>query len=98
MSVLAGQPVAHRREGGTRVRVGRVPAGRTPGDHRGHCERFASRVMDAWAYRNGIQLDFIRFGKPVENSFIKRFNGRLRDECLNVYVFFTLNYVRKELA
>lgn len=54
--------------------------------------------MDAWAYRNGIQLDFIRFGKPVENSFIKRFNGRLRDECLNVYVFFTLNYVRKELA
>ncbi len=31
---------------------------------------FASRVMDAWASRHGIQLDFIRPGKPVENGFI----------------------------
>lgn len=59
---------------------------------------FASRVMDAWAYRHGIQLDFIRPGKPVENSFIESFNGRLRDECLNVEVFFTLEDVRETLA
>ena len=59
---------------------------------------FASRVMDAWAYRHGIQLDFIRPGKPVENSFIESFNGRLRDECLNVHVFFTLDDVREKLA
>jgi transposase InsO family protein len=36
---------------------------------------FASRVMDAWVYRHGIQLDFIRPGKPVENGFIESFNG-----------------------
>jgi putative transposase len=59
---------------------------------------FASRVMDAWAYRHGIQLDFIRPGKPVENGFIESFNGRLRDECLNVEVFFTLEDVRAKLA
>ena len=59
---------------------------------------FASRVMDAWAYRHGIQLDFIRPGKPVENGFIESFNGRLRDECLNVEVFFTLDVVREKLA
>lgn len=59
---------------------------------------FASRVMDAWAYRHGIQLDFIRPGKPVENGFIESFNGRLRDECLNVHVFFTLDDVREKLA
>jgi putative transposase len=59
---------------------------------------FASRVMDAWAYRHGIQLEFIRPGKPVENGFIERFNGRLRDECLNVEVFFTLDDVREKLA
>ena len=59
---------------------------------------FASRVMDAWAYRHGIQLEFIRPGKPVENGFIERFNGRLRDECLNVEVFFTLDDVREQLA
>lgn len=59
---------------------------------------FASRVMDAWAYRHGILLDFIRPGKPVENSFIESFNGRLRDECLNVHVFCTLDDVREKLA
>jgi putative transposase len=59
---------------------------------------FASRVMDAWAYRHGLHLDFIRPGKPVENGFIESFNGRLRDECLNVEVFFTLEDVRQKLA
>jgi putative transposase len=59
---------------------------------------FASRVMDAWAYRHDIQLDFIRPGKPVENGVIESFNERLRDECLNVEVFFTLEDVREKLA
>ena len=54
--------------------------------------------MDAWAYRQGIQLECIRPGKPVENGFIESFNGRLRDECLNVDVFFTLDDVREKLA
>ena len=58
---------------------------------------FASRAMDAWAYRHGVHLDFIRPGKPVENGFIESFNGRLRDECLNVEVFFTLEDVREKL-
>jgi len=48
---------------------------------------FAGRVMDAWAHQRGIQLVFIRPGRPTENSFIESFNGRLRDECLNVELF-----------
>ncbi len=44
---------------------------------------FANQAMDAWAYRQGVQLEFIRPGKPVDNRFIESFNGRLRDECLN---------------
>jgi putative transposase len=36
--------------------------------------------MEAWAYQYAVQLDFIRPGKPVENSYIESFNGRLRDE------------------
>ena len=40
-----------------------------------------------WAYRRGVQLDFIRPGHPVENAFIESCNGRLRDECLNVHQF-----------
>jgi len=51
---------------------------------------FASRAMDAWAYRHEVQLEFIRPGKPVDNRFIESFNGRLRDECLNVEVFFSI--------
>ncbi len=58
---------------------------------------FASRAMDAWAYGHGIHLDFIRPGKPVENSYVESFNGRLRDECLNVEVFFTLDDARAKL-
>ena len=53
--------------------------------------------MDVWAYQYRVQLDFIRPGKPVENSYIESFNGRLRDECLNVEVFFTLADVHDKL-
>jgi len=52
-----------------------------------HGTEFTSNALDAWAYRRGVTLDFIRPGKPVENAFIESFNGRLRDECLNVYSF-----------
>jgi len=58
---------------------------------------FVSKAMDVWAYQNGVQLDFIRPGRPVENSYIESFNGRLRDECLNVEVFFTIADVRQKL-
>ncbi|MBK5283533.1 MAG: IS3 family transposase [Nitrospiraceae bacterium] len=59
---------------------------------------FASCVTDAWAYRHGIQLEFIRPRKPVEHGFIESFNGRLRDECVTVGVCFTLEYVRATFA
>ena len=52
-----------------------------------HGTEFTSKALDEWAYRRGVALDFIRPGKPVENAFIESFNGRLRDECLNVYSF-----------
>jgi putative transposase len=58
---------------------------------------FYSRAMEAWAYQYGVQLDFIRPGRPVENSYIESFNGGLRDECLNVEVFFNLADVRAKL-
>lgn len=58
---------------------------------------FVSKAMDGWAYQHGVQLEFIRPGRPVENSYIESFNGRLRDECLNVEVFFALADVRDKL-
>ncbi len=60
-------------------------------------DEFACRALEAWAYRHGIQLAFIRPGKPVENAYIESFNGRLRDESLNTEVFFCLEDIRQKL-
>jgi putative transposase len=59
-----------------------------PLPRRVHCHGFGRRIAGAdLNYRRGVTLDFIRPGKPVENALIESFNGRLRDECLNVYAF-----------
>lgn len=58
---------------------------------------FTSKALDLWAYTHGVHLDFIRPGKPVENGYIESFNGKLRNECLNVEVFFTLADARRKL-
>lgn len=58
---------------------------------------FQSRALEDWAYRGGVQLDFIRPGKPIENAFIESFNGRLRHECLNVHEFATIADVQTKI-
>jgi putative transposase len=55
---------------------------------------FAGRVLDEWAYRKGVKLNFIRPGKPIENAFAESFIGRLRDECLNTNWFISLKHAR----
>ena len=62
-----------------------------------HGTEFQSRALEDWAYRRGVQLDFIRPGKPVENAFIESFNGRLRDECLNLHQFMSLDDARANI-
>jgi len=51
---------------------------------------FAGRTLDAWAYRRGVELRFIRPGKPIENAYVESFNGKFRDECLNEHWFVSL--------
>ena len=53
-----------------------------------------SRALDQWAYEHGVELAFIRPGKPIENCFVESFNGRFRDECLNVHWFVGLEDAR----
>lgn len=55
---------------------------------------FVGKVLDEWAYRNGVKLNFIRPGKPIENAFAESFNGRFRDECLNANWFMSLKHAR----
>ena len=58
---------------------------------------FAGKVLDEWAYGHGIELDFIRPGKPVENGYIESFNGRLRDALLNTDLLCTLTEAKEKL-
>lgn len=51
---------------------------------------FAGRTLDAWAYRRGVTLRFIRPGKPIENAYVESFNGKFRDECLNEHWFLSI--------
>jgi transposase InsO family protein len=48
---------------------------------------FSSRAMEALSDAAGVESAFIAPGKPVENAFVESFNGRLRDELLNVEIF-----------
>lgn len=55
-----------------------------------HGPEFISRALDLWAYRRGIELVFIRPGKPVENAYVESFHSRFRDECLSTHWFESL--------
>lgn len=58
---------------------------------------FSGRALDEWAHRNGVKLDFIRPGKPVENAYIESFNGKLREECLNLHWFHTIEEAKEKI-
>jgi putative transposase len=62
-----------------------------------HGSEFTSKALEAWAYARGVQLDFTRPGKPTDNGHIESFNGRLRDECLNVQQFLSLDDANTKL-
>ena len=48
---------------------------------------FVSRVVEQWAYQNGVDWHFIEPGRPMENGYVESFNGKFRDECLNQHWF-----------
>ena len=48
---------------------------------------FTSKILDEWAHKNGIALQFIEPGKPMQNGYVESFNGTLRNECLNEHWF-----------
>ena len=56
---------------------------------------FISLKLATWAEDNNVALEFIKPGKPTQNSFIERFNRTYRDEILNYYVFHRLSEVRE---
>ena len=58
---------------------------------------FISKALDAWAYANGVKLNFIQPGKPTQNCYIESFNGKFRDECLDEHVFVSLHDAQQKI-
>jgi putative transposase len=56
---------------------------------------FLSRVVDQWAYENGVEFHFIDPGKPTQNAYIESSNGKFRDQCLNQNWFLGLADARR---
>jgi putative transposase len=87
----SGQAVAEALDG--RLGEQQTPASITVD----HGTEFTSKALEAWAWQRGVKLDFTHPGKPMENGHIESFNGRLRDECLNVHQFLSLDHARQTI-
>ena len=59
---------------------------------------FTSRHFLAWAIEHAIELLHIQPGKPTQNGRVESFNGRLREECLNVSWFQNLFDARRKIT
>lgn len=55
---------------------------------------FTSQALCDFAKINAISIGYCTPGKKNENAFIESFNGRLRDECLNMNWFSSLAEAR----
>ena len=50
-----------------------------------HGLEFTGKTLYQWNCQHGVQLIQAAAGKPMQNAFIERFNGRFRDDCLNAH-------------
>jgi transposase InsO family protein len=53
----------------------------------------ACAAMADWA-SNRVGLSFIPPGQPWRNGYVESFNSRVRDECLNINIFWSLTQAR----
>jgi putative transposase len=58
---------------------------------------FTGRAMTQWAAQRGVELHFIRPGRPVENCFVESFNDKARAECLDQHWFVSLDDARTKI-
>jgi putative transposase len=58
---------------------------------------FVAQAVQRWLRDSGVQTLYIEPGKPWHNGKEERFNGTVRDECLNRFVFGSLAEARVRL-
>lgn len=57
---------------------------------------FTAVAVADWAEQNGVELEFIKPGRPMQNGFIERFNRTYREAVLDMFIFETLTDVRSQ--
>jgi transposase InsO family protein len=57
----------------------------------------ACAALADWAGER-VGLSFIPPGEPWRNGYIESFNGRVRDECLNINIFWSLTQAKVVIA
>lgn len=55
---------------------------------------FICETVRRWCERKRLRLDYIEPGRPMQNGHGESFNGKLRDECLNMHWFTSLRQAR----
>jgi len=55
---------------------------------------FISKVLTGWCGNNGITIQYIQPGKPMQNGYIERLNRTFREDVLDAYEFDSLEELR----
>ncbi len=56
---------------------------------------FIAEALNTWCDDNGINLQFIQPGRPMQNGFEERFNRSYRQDVLDANLFASLAEVRQ---
>jgi putative transposase len=56
---------------------------------------FISNALQIWCENRKINLLYIQPGKPMQNGYIERNNGSMRQELLDAYMFNSLSQARE---
>ncbi len=63
-----------------------------------NCPEFVARELRKWLGSLGTGTLYIESGSPWENGYCESFNGKLRDECLNGEIFYSLKEAQVVIA
>ena len=55
-----------------------------------NASEMTAKVIRRWLAQLGTRTLYIEPGSPWENGYCESFNGKLRDECLNQEIFYSL--------
>ncbi|MBP1807802.1 transposase InsO family protein [Rubellimicrobium aerolatum] len=59
---------------------------------------FTSTAVLKFTQEQKLDWRYIAPGKPTQNAFAESFQGRMRDECLNEHLFFSIRHARAIIA